>query len=90
MGLGVASLTSDSVHASEMNNLCAQLRDECHHDLRLGLQSLSNTSDAEDLLRAELLHFKQACAGQEKRIQELESERTGMCCTGEAHTGAGV
>ena len=39
------------------------------------MQSLVNTSDVEDLLRAELLHFKQACAAQEKRIQELESER---------------
>ncbi len=56
-GLGVASLTSDSVHVAEMNKLCAQLRDVCHHDLRLGLQSLANTSDGEDLLRAELLHF---------------------------------
>jgi hypothetical protein len=50
------------VHATEMNKLRAQLRDEWLHDLRLGLQSLANTSDAEDLLRAELLHFKQACA----------------------------
>jgi hypothetical protein len=40
----------------------------------LCLQSLANTSDGEDLLRAELLHFKQACVAQEKRIQELESE----------------
>jgi hypothetical protein len=74
-GLGVVSLTSDSVSPTEMNKLRAQLRDEWRHDLRLGLQSLANTSDGEDLLRAGLLHFKQACASQEKRIQELESER---------------
>ncbi len=73
-----------------MNKLRAHLRHEWHHDLRLGLQSFANSSDGEDLLRAVLLHFNQACAAQEKRIQELESERTGMCCTGEAHTGAGV
>ncbi len=72
-----------------MNKLLAQLRDELHHDLRLGLQSLVNTSDAEDLLRAELFHFKQACAAHEKRIQEL-FQLTGMCCTGEGHTGTGV
>ena len=75
-----------------MNKLRAHLRDEWNHDVRLGLQSLANTSDGEDLLRAVLLHFNQACAAQEKRIQELESERTGMYCTGEVHmhTGAGV
>ena len=72
-----------------MNKLRAHLWDEWHHDLRLGLQYLANTSDAEDLLGAELLHFKQACAAHEKRIQEL-FQRTGLCCTGEGHTGAGV
>ena len=35
----------------------------------------ANTSESEDLLRSELLHFKQVCAAHEKRIQELESER---------------
>lgn len=74
-GLGVASLTFDSIRAAEMNELRAQLRDEMRHDLKLELQSLANTSGSDDLLRAELVHFKQACAAQEKRIQELESER---------------
>jgi hypothetical protein len=76
VGLGVASLTFDSVRAAEMNELRAKLRDECRHDLRLELQSLAKTSDSEDLLRTELLRFKQTCVEQEKRIQELESIRT--------------
>ena len=66
-----------------MNELRAQLRDEWRRDLRLELlQSRAsptrqtNTSDSEDLLRSELLHFKQASATHEKRIQELESART--------------
>ena len=74
-GLGVAPLTFDSIRAAEMNELRAQLRDEMRHDLKLELQSLANSSGSDDLLRAELVHFKQACAAQEKRIQELESER---------------
>jgi hypothetical protein len=57
-----------------LNELRTQLRDEWRHDLKLEFQYLTNTSDSEDLLRAELLHFKQACTSQEKRIQELESE----------------
>jgi hypothetical protein len=60
-GLGAASLTFDLVRAAEMNELCAQLRDECRHDLRLEFQSLAKTSDSEFLLRAELLHFKKTC-----------------------------
>ncbi len=34
--------------------ISAQLRVVWHHDLRLGLQSLANTSDGEDLLRADI------------------------------------
>ncbi len=64
------------MRATEVNELRAQLRDEWHYDLRLELQSLAKTSDSEDLLRTELLRFKQTCATQEKRIQELESVLT--------------
>ena len=56
-GLCVASVTSDSVRAAELNELRAQLWVELLHDLRLELQSRpsptqqTNTSDSEDLLR---------------------------------------
>ncbi len=65
------SLTFASVSVVEMNTLRAQLRDEWCYVLRLGLQSLPNTSDGEDLLRVELLHFKQALAAQELKKKKI-------------------
>ena len=42
-GLGVASLTFDSIRAAEMNELLAQLRDELRHDpFRVSALSFSN------------------------------------------------